>query len=261
MTTPTPNYYRGLIGLGVDETLAEAAAEVLLNNKPYLLATTGKLASGKDTIAPAVLEHLGASDVFHLSFANALKDELNDILKIAREAPSERSAVDQVVELGVRRDEAQKVIDLVRESAIIEPDTHSRQRTMWVRTALQYWGTGVRREQDSDFWVKRTAKPAAQAIAEGRNIMVTDVRFPNEVMGSQALGFTVVRLEITEETQDKRLWERDKLVLSPEQRLDASEVALDGYEGFDLVIDNNGTIDEGVQKVLHFMRTKVLTPA
>src|ERR1035437_8035198 len=46
------------------------------------LVVSGKMASGKDTVAPAVMEALGvsATDCAHHYYANALKDEADEML-------------------------------------------------------------------------------------------------------------------------------------------------------------------------------------
>ena len=260
MTTPTTDYFHALIHLGVSEPLARAAADELAKKKPYLLAATGKLLAGKDTITPGVLARLGATNVYHLSFATALKDELDQVFDAIRSSSSLDEAKDAIIALGVSPDKAMRMLEIGYEKARANLNLNSRSRTDWIRTALQVWGTDVRRETDKDYWVKRTVERAAEALAQGRNIMVTDVRFPNEVIACQAIGFTVVRLEISPEEQARRLWERDNLVPNPESQRAESETALDVYDGFDLVIDNNGSIEEGIQKVLYYIRTRVLSP-
>lgn len=62
-------------------------------------------------------------------------------------------------------------------------------------------------------------------------IVVPDVRFENEVAMIHRLGGKVIRIEAPERVAASRL--------SAEARTHVSETALDGYTGFDLVINND----------------------
>tara|TARA_R110002020_G_scaffold380110_1_gene591298 strand:+ start:38 stop:904 length:867 start_codon:yes stop_codon:yes gene_type:complete len=71
------------------------------------------------------------------------------------------------------------------------------------------------------------------------NWIITDVRFPNEAQAIKDRGGIVIRVN--------RL-EVDKFTTNFPQTLHPSETALDDYE-FDHVIDNNGSIEDLVEKV------------
>lgn len=101
---------------------------------------------------------------------------------------------------------------------------------------LQILGTECFRERiDNDFWVK-----AAMKIVNHypENLwVIPDVRFPNEVTPIQDRGGMVIRI--------------NRKNRPPTGRDDnhPSEIALDDYEGFDYVIDNDGTIEELYNKL------------
>jgi len=84
--------------------------------------------------------------------------------------------------------------------------------------------------------------------------IVTDVRFPNEAQAIKDRGGIVIRVNrLTEEQKIASLKARAnrpnnaiKLALKNEH---PSETALDDYDGFDYVIENNGSIEELVEKV------------
>lgn len=65
------------------------------------------------------------------------------------------------------------------------------------------------------------------------NWCITDVRFPNEVKRIQSKGGIVIRLERHNDNPSDHY----------------SETALDNFNGFDYIIDNNGTIEELFEKV------------
>lgn len=99
-----------------------------------------------------------------------------------------------------------------------------------VRQALQKVGTDWFRSLDPDAWVNAWKQNIASYAPAGRDIhvLVGDVRFPNEVKAIQDMGGHVIRFLRNPFPDDQH----------------ESETALDGYEGFDAVIDNsNMTIE------------------
>lgn len=102
----------------------------------------------------------------------------------------------------------------------------------WDRTpreVMQHFGTDAfRGTYGDDVWVKSLMQRLRLELPQ--RAVVSDVRFPNEVEGIQNVQGDVIRIDASE-----RLDHEDD---------HASETALDEYEGFDHVIDNNGTLDE-----------------
>jgi len=91
---------------------------------------------------------------------------------------------------------------------------------MTAREVMQFVGTDVMRKMYGDVWSKGTVK---RILKEGSEMAaICDCRFPNEVEAVQEAGGKVIRL--TRFTTD----------VDPHP----SETALDGYKGFDAVIDN-----------------------
>ena len=125
-----------------------------------------------------------------------------------------------------------------------------------MRRGLQYLGSQVRRAQDPDHWVRRAQREAVVALAGGEAFTFTDVRFPTEVHGLQTLGARVVRLSITRATQLERLRLRDGLAADPDALYHDTETALEGFDGFDEVLDNERPLDEVVAQVLDVARRR-----
>lgn len=120
-----------------------------------------------------------------------------------------------------------------------------------VRTWMQQEGTERGRQLfGEDVWVNALLARMAR-VQETWGIdtfVVTDVRFPNEVTGIQAAGGRVLRVDAPERVAASPL--------SPEARQHASETALDGFDGFDGVIQNDPVFGHTVawQMHVHLMR-------
>lgn len=93
---------------------------------------------------------------------------------------------------------------------------------------LQMVGLGLREVYGKDVWVNRVESQIAEDPTS--NLFACDMRFPNEADMLRKHGFTLVRL-----TRRDRPIDRD-----PNH---PSETSLNDYP-FDIVIENNGTIEE-----------------
>jgi hypothetical protein len=229
---------------GVPLKTAAAAVENLASGAAVALGVNGWQGSGKDSLAPQALARLGYQDPEHVYFAKALKDEVDHVITAVRMAPS-LDAVDTVADviseaMNVPARQAAYVIGLLWVPAHEDSGLTSRHRTPEVRAALQYWGTQVRRRQDRDYWVRKATRPTIEALADGRSVMITDVRFPNEADGLLAVGATVVRIEISRHAQGERLFKRDGIIPDHAALYHESEVALDDFPRFHARVDNNG---------------------
>jgi hypothetical protein len=91
-----------------------------------------------------------------------------------------------------------------------------------VREFLQKLGTCVRIGIDNLFWIKETF-----ANIDGwKNVIIADVRFPEEIEAIKERGGIIIRLERNGAGAGNHI----------------SEVALDDYTGWDKVIDNNNSL-------------------
>lgn len=106
------------------------------------------------------------------------------------------------------------------------------------RRILQLAGTEMRRTFGEDIWV-RTLERRAQADPH-TSILVSDVRFPNEVDCIRRLGGIVVRVDRPE---------ADVPVADMEEDLHSSETALVDYQDWDALIMNDDSVDGLRQKV------------
>lgn len=109
-----------------------------------------------------------------------------------------------------------------------------------IRQLLQKFGTEVGRNISPNLWVDALMNDyiKAKSGGYGDDWIVTDVRFENEAEAIRENGGILIRLNRNTGFNDQH----------------SSETALDNYKNFDLVIDNNGTLDELIDKVYNFMK-------
>lgn len=252
------------VRLGVPHAQARAAAKNLAAGTCRLVEVSGKIASGKDTVAPMILHLWGITDAVRDYFANALKDEVDllfaDIRFWARQSTLEGGQLSEADRRSLAEFLSHQHAFPVEQAyefytgpvateVLTNPAIHARVRTDLVRYALQKHGTNVRRAQDDRYWVRRTLAPAFGPLAEGTSVYFTDGRFPNEADAVRSVGGVVIRLDITEETQRQRLMSRDGLDINEDALRHESETALDAYPHFDVRVDNDGTVEQTLDAI------------
>jgi energy-coupling factor transporter ATP-binding protein EcfA2 len=63
------------------------------------------------------------------------------------------------------------------------------------RAGLQWWGTEFRRGNDQNYWIRRTQQQIGLRIMRGASvIIVTDVRFPDEVSLIERMGGILLKI-------------------------------------------------------------------
>jgi hypothetical protein len=197
-----------------------------------IIGFVGFIGSGKDTAADYLVNFHGFR---RDSFANTLKDAVAAVFGWDRVLLEGRTK--EAREWREQRDEWWSD----RLGKDITP-----------RHILQYWGTEVCRQGfHDDIWIASLENKMRKT---GDNIVISDVRFPNEIKAIKSAGGQVVRVirgADPEWYQDawnmnqgptNMSWSISKMRM--EQRgIHASETAWIG-KGIDLEIDNNGTIDD-----------------
>lgn len=220
------------------------------NRNPDLILLSGRKAAGKDTLAGPLMEALGNPTYTHLSFADPLKDEVDRFIHLCRQARSPREAEHLIETLsGIDPMTEAERVTLVGflYAASAHPTEHARSHSPEVVRALQYYGTEVRRKSDPDYWVKKAVVAARATLEQGRAVIFTDARFPNEVTGLQKIGGIAVRLLVSPEVQLERLQGRDGHTPDKATLTHLSETALDEFTGFDAIVD---TSDSDTSRIL-----------
>jgi hypothetical protein len=151
-----------------------------------IIGISGKMGSGKDTLAKYINDIDPSFKIKH--FADPLKECVQQLIK--------------------------------------SPDLHTQSGKkyyiewlgMTARELLQKFGTAIREGVDSDFWVKLLLNNS-----KNEDIIIADVRFPNEVKAIKEAGGIIVRIE------------RKNI----ETNSHISETALDNYKDWNMTIIND----------------------
>lgn len=110
------------------------------------------------------------------------------------------------------------------------------------RQMMQVIGTDFFRDQiHPEFWVHR-AIHEMQAHPDGQGIVVTDIRFQNELDAVRSLGGKILRIHrpVHSDQENGR-----HAVYDPH----VSEESVDRLVGVDAVVNNDGTIDQFLERV------------
>lgn len=179
------------------------------------LAFIGLMGVGKTTCANLFVDRHGYR---RLAFADAIKNDVTEMLNLALERGYEEVPYDEV---RIFKDG----------SSHISRDTLEEFKSSTFRTLLQWYGTDFWRQfmGQPDYWLHRLE---ATIDAHDGPVVVDDCRFPNEVEFLKNRNFRIVRILRT--TQNNGELSRH-----------LSETALDDYEA-DVTIDVDGVPLKGL---------------
>lgn len=192
----------------------------------------GFIGSGKDTAADYLINYHGFR---RDSFANSLKDAVANVF-----------GWDRILLEGKTKEarEWREKIDPWWANRLNKPNLTPR----WV---LQYWGTEVCRQGfHDDIWI---ASLENRLLKTKDDIVISDVRFPNEIAAIKKAGGKVIRIVRGKDPDwynDAKLANAGEHVIGSaiagarmrNRKIHSSEWAWIG-NGIDFEIDNNGTID------------------
>ena len=203
-----------------------------------IIGICGFIGSGKDTIADYLvnLHHFRRE-----SFANSLKDAVAHVFGWDRTLLEGRTKHS--------REWREKRDDWWSERLGIE---------ITPRFILQQWGTEVCRKAFHDnIWIASLENKLRNSQDD---VVITDCRFPNEIKAIKAAGGKVIRVvrgpepdwydaavSVNHGPEGNSSWSLSKKKLA-KLGIHASETSWVGYN-FDVVIDNNSTLDNLYQQV------------
>lgn len=200
-----------------------------------IIGMSGKIASGKDSVGQSLIEKFSA-DYTQVSFGDELKEEVNLIVQNVlhhREYSFEQLKQDMGVDDNLN-DACVEMLNALEMDKRINKLTNAWNKTPGVRVAAQVWGTDVRRAQNEDYWTNKAKKTVLSC--KGTPVLISDMRFPNEMDLVKELGGYTIRLDVDPEVQRLRLFARDGHSIIPEHD---SETSLDNREDFFARIDNS----------------------
>lgn len=180
-----------------------------------IIGLVGYAGAGKDLVG-ALLRMM---EYRRVAFGDALKAEVAEFMSVGNVtlAPSELDSDLQYM-LNARQLNA--------------GDVYRKPTSEVMRRILQQWGTEYRRKQYAGYWVK-LANDRVKKLG-GLSVVVTDVRFQNEVDWVHSLG--------------GKVWKVERPGAEGEEMRHSSEAA-DELMGVDATIANTGTVYQLAEKV------------
>jgi rhodanese-related sulfurtransferase len=213
-----------------------------------IVGFVGFISAGKDTAADFLVNSHGFR---RDSFANTLKDAVANVFGWDRTLLEGRTAEAR---------EWREQVDLWWAQRLNMP-------TLTPRWVLQYWGTEVcRKGFHDDIWIASVENKMRKT---GDNIVISDVRFPNEIQSIHNAGGIVVRIKrgddpewydaaesMNKGPEGNATWSLSKNKLE-QLKIHASETAWVGGD-IDHVVLNNTTIDELYSQIENLLPNKDL---
>ncbi len=209
------------------------------NYERKLIGLVGLIGAGKDTAADYLvnLHHFRRE-----SFANSLKDAVAQVFGWDRTMLEGRTK---------QAREWREQVDPWWSARLNMPDLTPR----WI---LQYWGTDVcRRAFHDDIWIASLENKLRNSQDD---VVISDCRFPNEILAIKRAGGIVVRvvrgpepewydaaISVNRGPDGNSSWALSRRKLE-QLKIHASETSWIGTK-FDAVLDNNGTLDHLYEQV------------
>ena len=114
---------------------------------------------------------------------------------------------------------------------------------------LLQWLGNTMRQRNPDVWINRVSTMIQLTKDPVPNLVVTDVRYPNEVQALKNLGFTIVKVQVPVEVSIERS-KATEVNFTEELLLHESEqLAQSTEQYYDYIIENTGTLEELYSKV------------
>jgi hypothetical protein len=240
--------------------------------KAYLVGISGKMGSGKDTVASLLAERFSQSGgrVVIRSFADSLKEEVARLVADALMSQSEQGFCDSVTSWsGMSSTQTQELLKVLHPliASLLEQRVEPNEVTAellyrnpadkpLVREVLKFWGNDVRRAQNPDYWVDTAAVYVEEQRDMGVSCVIPDVRRQNEAGFIKDACGLLVRLNVSKEEQRRRLLGRDNKLSDRSAFTHITETDLDDYDRFDLILDTDSMSPEEVADAIMCELTK-----
>jgi hypothetical protein len=203
--------------------------------KIRVIGISGKAGVGKDTVGKIIQFLTLDDDVFSKTNRDCIADlehnaycASNSRWKIKKYASTLKKITSIILGCKVNKleDREFKEKELGKQWQVID-------YTLSPRILLQRLGTDAARYVHSDIWVNALFSK----FKKKSKWIITDIRFDNEVRAIQERGGIVIRVN------------RCKSKDSTEHSNHLSETALDNYEGFDVILNNNDTLEDLIKEI------------
>ena len=244
------------------------------NHETCLVGISGKMGSGKDTVASLLAERfskIGNNKVVVRSLADGLKDEVSRIVADSLLSQSKQEFCELVYGWsGITDSQAEELLKVLYPltesftSQGIRPDEvtagllyRNPSDKPLVREVLKFWGNDVRRAQNPDYWVDLASRYTNKQMSSGVSCIIPDVRRQNEAGFIKDADGLLVRLNVSEKEQRRRLLNRDNKLSDGSAFTHITETDLDDYNRFDLILDTDSMSPEEVaDAIMHKLAEK-----
>lgn len=208
-----------------------------------VIALSGKMGSGKDTIANIIDEILReyGKKTQKIAFADELKNEVDSIINSIQNKNTNEFLI------SLSPEDLSYIKSLVNNlEKGYSFKTHKKNE--YSRKLLQFWGTDIRRKQNNNYWIEKLNDKIKEASSNNMISIVTDVRFPNEAKSIK--NGVLFYINVSDEVRLKRLIKRDNVLPNSDCFKHKSEPEIKDFEDIDLIINNNETINENFKTTL-----------
>lgn len=228
----------------VDSSSLKTAMDLIENEEVILYAMSGKMGAGKDTIGDEIKERLKSygHNVVSMSYALPIKKEMEEVLNRYEKYKDYKMTAKH---FNVSSCEIEEFIRLLNGKDVYR-------RTDESRLAIQYWGTDVRRNQDTNYWINQLVKMIVSELNNGNSVEISDVRFENEADSILDLNGKIIRIELPDKVRVERIVKRDSLVPTESHLNHISETALDNYK-FRRVFDGEQSVHKLTMEALEYI--------
>ena len=198
--------------------------------KKTIILISGKLRSGKNELAKYLEAELEAKNntVAQDFFAKTLKESSYEDFKALQDEINKK--IDFIKN---KYCESKPGLTAALDQFKFERANYFENKTFITRHLLQIYGNDIfRKRVDEFYWVKSLADRVATTKAEFT--LVTDLRYENEIelVRDKLEAFDLITIRVNRDIE------------RTENMTHASEIALDDYQGWSYIVDNNGTIDD-----------------
>lgn len=220
-----------------------------------LVAFCGGMGAGKDTygeIYKRIIEK--ENSIEHYSFATPLKSELDILIDYVKKGKTTKEVQANPLFETIELSQLEFIYYLINKELNVSPDFNSRNRSKNIRQMLQFWGTEVRRNSDSNYWTNKAKEFLLDKFNKNIFIYITDARFENEFNLIKELNGTLIKLDASQNERIKRIENRDGLTPSEESLNHPSETQSLIYNNYDVIIKteeiNETNIEKEIRKLL-----------
>ena len=178
-----------------------------------IIGVAGKAQAGKDTLTHMIIDtflNTRGIEFTHMAFAGVLKNMCKEYFNLT---------------YGQLWGEEKEIMTGYPKPG--KTEFSSNPADYWTPREIMQEVGGFFRSIDRDFWVKQLMKSAS----EHENVIVSDVRHLNEVACVKNAGGLVIKINRPDLAKIHNMQHE-------------SETALDDFCDFDIVIENNGTLDD-----------------